>query len=308
MLSIIKSMSLLGLNGYLISVEVDVSAGIPCFEIVGLPDTSIKESRERVQTAIRNTGIQLLSKKIIVNLAPANIRKEGSMFDLPMAVGVLIATKNIKNKKINDILENTVFIGELSLDGTLNKVSGILPVCIEAKKLGIKQIVLPQENAKEASIIDGLNVLPVKTLQDVISYLNNDLEIRPKDNSLNNSQNSINYDIDFSDVKGQENVKRAMEISAAGGHNCLLIGSPGSGKTMISRRLPTILPDMTFEESLEVTKIHSIAGILSVNTPLITQRPFRHPHHTISGISLVGGGKIPKPRRNKSFSLWCFIF
>ena len=288
-------MSLIGLNGYLISVEVDVSSGIPCFEIVGLPDTSIKESRERVQTAIRNSGIQLLSKKIIVNLAPANIRKEGSMFDLPMAIGILIATKNIKNKNLKEILEKTIFIGELSLDGTLNKISGILPICIEAKKLGISQIILPQENANEASIITGLKILPANTLQDVILYMNSKLELKPEENNFENNIENVNYNIDFSEVKGQENVKRAMEISAAGGHNCLLIGSPGSGKTMISRRLPTILPNMTFDESLEVTKIHSIAGILTANTPLITQRPFRHPHHTISGISLVGGGKIPKP-------------
>ena len=208
-------MSLLGLNGYLISVEVDVSAGIPCFEIVGLPDTSIKESKERVQTAIRNSGIPLLSKKIIVNLAPANIRKEGSMFDLPMAVGVLIATENIKNKKIQELLNNTVFVGELSLDGKLNKISGILPICIEAKKLGINQIILPKENAKEASIISGLKILPVESLQDVIKFLNNQLEINPEEKDAKNSNYEDNYGIDFSDVKGQENVKRAMEISAA---------------------------------------------------------------------------------------------
>lgn len=208
-------MSLLGLNGFLISVEVDVSAGIPCFEIVGLPDTSIKESKERVQTSIKNSGIPLFSKKIIVNLAPAYIRKEGSMFDLPMAVGVLIATENIKNPNLDDILLNTIFVGELSLDGKLNKISGILPICIEAKKLGINQIILPKENAKEAAIINGLKILPAESLQDVIQFLNNQLEIQPEEKISKNSNYEDNHGIDFSDVKGQENVKRAMEISAA---------------------------------------------------------------------------------------------
>lgn len=216
MLSITKSMSLIGLNGSLISVEVDISAGIPCFDIVGLPDTSIKESKERVLTAIKNSNIQILSKKIIVNLSPANIKKEGSVFDLPIAVGILISTKNIKNKNLQNILDKTIFIGELSLDGTLKKISGVLPICIEAKKLGIKQIILPIENAQEASIINDLTILPVKNLQEVISFLNNNLELKPAKNNNYFNNTNINYDVDFSDVKSQENVKRAMEISAAG--------------------------------------------------------------------------------------------
>lgn len=295
MLSIVKSMSLTGLNGYLVSVQVDVSPGIPSFNVVGLPDTSIKESKERVQTAIKNSGIQLLSKKIIVNLAPANTKKEGSIFDLPMAIGILIATDTIKNKNLGTILEKTIFIGELSLDGNVNKISGALPICIEAKRLGIKQIVLPTDNAKEASIVNGLNVLPISHITEVISFLNGSMQISPTKYVDSNLIVNELFDINFSEVRGQENVKRALEISAAGNHNCLLIGSPGSGKTMISRRLPTILPDMTFEESLEITKIHSISGILSPNIPLITKRPFRSPHHTISPISLIGGGKVPKP-------------
>lgn len=295
MLSIVKSMSLSGLDGYLVSVEVDVSSGIPCFDIVGLPDASVRESKERVQTAIRNSGIQIFSKKIVVNLAPANKRKEGSIFDLPIAIGILIATDTINTKNLRNILDSTIFIGELSLDGNLNPVSGVLPICIEAKKLGIKQIVLPAGNANEASIIDGISILPVNHITEILSFFNGSIEIAPIKSKNNFSISNEIFDIDFSEVKGQENVKRALEISAAGGHNCLLIGSPGTGKTMIAKRLPTILPDMTFNESLEVTKIHSISGNLPPNISLITKRPFRNPHHTISSISLIGGGKFPKP-------------
>lgn len=216
MLSILKSMSLTGLDGYLVSVQVDVSSGIPCFDVVGLPGTSIKEAKERVQTAIKNSGIQILSKKIIVNLAPANTKKEGSVFDLPMAIGILIATDKIKNRNLSKIIDETIFLGELSLDGNLNKISGILPICIEAKKLGIKSIILPEDNAEEASIIDGINILPVSHLTEVISYLNGDITIKPKENIVKKNLDLNYYGIDFSEVKGQEAVKRALEISAAG--------------------------------------------------------------------------------------------
>lgn len=296
MLSIVKSIALHGLQGYLVHIQVDVSSGMPSFEIVGLPDISIKESKERVKTAIKNSGIEFLSRKIVVNLAPANTKKEGSIFDLPIAIGILIANGDIDSTFLDDTLDKTVFIGELSLDGSIEVVKGILPICIEAKNLGIKKIILPKANAKEASIIDGLDVIPVSNLNEVIDYLNANLIIE-KEKSINFLSNfKPKYDFDFSEVKGQENVKRALEIAAAGAHNCLLIGSPGSGKTMLARRLPSILPDLTFEEALEVTKIHSISGLLSEENPLICTRPFRSPHHTITEASLVGGGRIPKPR------------
>ncbi len=291
MLSIVKSIALHGLQGYLVNIQVDISSGMPSFDIVGLPDTSIRESRERVKTAIRNSTFEFLSRKIVVNLAPASTKKEGSIFDLPIAVGILIASNIVSNTN----LKNTIIIGELSLDGSIRKITGILPICIEAKNLGIKKVILPKENAKEACIIDNLEIIPVSNLTEVIDYLNGIISIQ-KEKSINFHSNiDSEYEFDFSEVKGQENVKRALEISASGGHNCLLIGSPGSGKTMLARRLPSILPDLTFEEALEITKIHSISGLLSQNTPFIFKRPFRSPHHTITEKSLVGGGRIPKP-------------
>ena len=292
MLSIVKSMTLHGLEGFIVDVQVDVAGGLPCWEIVGLPDVSIREAKERVRTAIKNSGYEFPSRRIVINLAPATIKKVGSAFDLPIAIAILFATENINEFDF----ENVAFVGELSLDGNVHSITGILPMCIEAKKLGIKEIVVPKENAKEASIVDGINVIPVSSLNQVVAYLNKSIKINPEKFNSNELINSNQvYNLDFYEVKGQKNIKRAIEVAASGGHNCMLIGSPGSGKTMMARRIPTILPKLSFEEALEVTKIHSVAGNISENSPLIINRPFRFPHHTISKTSLVGGGAIPKP-------------
>ncbi len=289
LLSITKSMCLHGLEGIVIDVEVDISNGIPCWEIVGLPDTSIKESKERVKTAIRNCGIEISSRKYIINLSPANVRKEGAILDLAIAVGVLKSMNIVKNS----MYESTIFIGELSLNGDINRVNGILSICIEAVSKKIKRIILPKANIEEASIVKGIEVVGVNNLIEVIDYLNGKKIITNSKSSFGRDD-VIDYNLDFSEVKGQKYAKRALEVSAAGNHNCILIGSPGSGKTMMAKRIPTILPDLSFEESLEITKIYSIAGKLS-NNRIVTQRPFRNPHYSITEKTLLGGGRNPLP-------------
>lgn len=291
MLSKIKSITLNGLDGNLIEIQTDIGNGIPEFEIVGLPDTSVKEAKKRINAAIKNSNIEFPNKKILINLAPANIRKEGSSFDLAMAVGILIAMGQIPRIDMNK-LASTIFIGELSLDGKVNRTNGVLPMCIEAKELGIKTVILPKANANEASIISELDIIPITNIEELIQYLNDEKEI-----SRFNIENFIfneNYNIDFAEVKGQENVKRALEITAAGGHNCLMLGSPGAGKTMMAKRLVTILPELTIDEAMEITKIHSISGELKKDG-LIMNRPFRMPHHTVPISTIVGGGKVPRP-------------
>ncbi len=292
MLSHIYSRGLSGIDGFPVCVETDISNGLPGFDIVGLPDTAVKEAKERIRSAIKNTGFNFPAKHIVINLAPASQRKEGSGYDLPMAFSILTATEQIYSGDT----DKCAFFGELSLDGSVQPINGILPMVISAYKQGFTDVFVPSDNADEAAVIEGINVYPVVSLKTLCDHFCgiNKIPVHTVDLTDYFASSAANV-LDFCDVKGQENVKRALEIAAAGNHNILLIGSPGTGKTMLAQRMPGILPDLTFDEALEVTKIHSIAGLLPKNEPLIINRPFRSPHHTISASGLSGGGSIPKP-------------
>lgn len=281
-----------GIDATIITVEVNISQGIN-FHLVGLPDSAIKESQQRIKAALRNNDFKYPGKEITVNLAPADIRKEGSYYDLAIAIGILAASDQLKEEKLNQY----ILIGEISLDGTIQAVKGVLPIAIAAKESGFKGIIIPKANVKEGAVVHDLDVIGVENIKEVVDFLSGTIEIAPYHIDIEAEFNRMLdiFDVDFKDVKGQLSIKRAFEIAAAGGHNVLLIGPPGAGKSMLAKRLPTILPPLSIEESLETTKIHSVAGKVRNDGGLITQRPFRKPHHTISDVALVGGGTFPQP-------------
>ena len=291
MLAKVTSCAVVGLEGAIVEVEVDISPGLPSFTIVGLPDTAVQEARERVRAAIRNSGCNFPTKRIVVNLAPANLKKAGPAYDLPIAVGILLSSEQISAD-----VSQTILLGELSLDGSLRHTNGILPMVALAHDKGISNIIVPDIDAKEAALIEGTKITPITSLSQLVSYFRGEIpapeqkpgeieEYRPPPSSIT----------DLAYIKGQEHVKRALEVAAAGGHNAIMMGPPGSGKTLLARSLPSILPPMTTEEALEVTKIYSISGLLPPDIPMMQQRPFRSPHYTISNAGLIGGGHWPKP-------------
>ncbi|MFH1679202.1 MAG: YifB family Mg chelatase-like AAA ATPase [Candidatus Eisenbacteria bacterium] len=290
MLSRVLSSALIGVDAYRVTVEADLGGGLPAFSVVGLPDATVRESRERVAAAVKNSGFHFPARRITINLAPAGIRKEGALFDLPIALGLLVSSEQIDPFRSDGVLA----VGELSLDGDLRPVRGVLSMAMLARRLRVGAILLPPENAEEASIVEGVEAYPVRSLRDAVEFLR-EPESRSPHHPTGGSGGGSGTDLDLEDVRGQEQARRAVEIAAAGGHNLLFIGPPGSGKTMIARRIPSILPELTRDESLDVTRIYSVAGLLPADSSLMRRRPFRAPHHSTSDAGLIGGGAYPRP-------------